>query len=117
LAKENTANFLKLKYELKKALSLTDTNAAQSVKVSTEPNRLNQPLLKEIIKQWRRFLLKTMAMYPMELHSTYRQRVSDFYLACELKFQLNSITDDDETMRLPLLFNSMICGPGLIVRG
>jgi hypothetical protein len=52
----------------------------------------------------------------MELHSTYRQRVSDFYLACELKFQLNSITDDDETMRLPLLFNSMICGPGLIVR-
>jgi hypothetical protein len=51
----------------------------------------------------------------MELHSTYRQRVSDFYLACELKFQLNSITDDDETMRLPLLFNSMICG--LIVRG
>jgi hypothetical protein len=58
-----------------------------------------------------------MAMYPMELHSTYRQRVSDFYLACELKFQLNSITDDDETMRLPLLFNSMICGPGLIVRG
>jgi hypothetical protein len=56
-----------------------------------------------------------MAMYPMELHSTYRQRVSD--LACELKFQLNSITDDDETMRLPLLFNSMICGPGLIVRG
>jgi hypothetical protein len=55
-----------------------------------------------------------MAMYPMELHSTHRQRVSDFYL-CELKFQLNSITDDDETMRLKLLFNSMICGPGLIV--
>jgi hypothetical protein len=43
--------------------------------------------------------------------------VSDFFFACELKFQLNSITDDDETMRLPLLFNSMICGPGLIVRG
>jgi hypothetical protein len=42
-----------------------------------------------------------MAMYPMELHSTYRQRVSD--LACELKFQLNSITDDDETMRFIII--------------
>jgi hypothetical protein len=45
--------FLKLKYELKKAsLSLTDTNAAQSVKVSTEPKKSIKPtnLLKEIIK-------------------------------------------------------------------
>jgi hypothetical protein len=45
---------LKLKYELKKAsLSLTDTNAAQSVKVSTEPKKSIKPtnLLKEIIKQ------------------------------------------------------------------
>jgi hypothetical protein len=43
-----------LKYELKKAsLSLTDTNAAQSVKVSTEPKKSIKPtnLLKEIIKQ------------------------------------------------------------------
>jgi hypothetical protein len=51
-ARENTANFFKLKYELKKALSLTDTNAAQSVKVSTEPKKSIKPtLLKEIIKQ------------------------------------------------------------------
>jgi hypothetical protein len=58
-ARENTANFFKLKYELKKALSLTDTNAAQSVKVSTEPKKSIKPtLLKEIIKQRRRFLLK-----------------------------------------------------------
>jgi hypothetical protein len=107
---------LKLKYELKKALSLTDTNAAQSVKVSTEPKKSIKPtnLLKEIIKQRGGFEKKQWRC-SMELHSTYRQRVSDFYLACELK--LNSITDDDETMRLPLLFNSMICGPGLIVRG
>jgi hypothetical protein len=52
---------LKLKYELKKAsLSLTDTNAAQSVKVSTEPKKSIKPtnLLKEIIKHRRRFLLK-----------------------------------------------------------
>jgi hypothetical protein len=28
---------------------------------------------------------------------------SDFYLACELKFQLNSITDDDETNALTII--------------
>jgi hypothetical protein len=52
LCRENTANFLNLKYELKKAsLSLTDTNAAQSVKYQlSQRNRLNQPFIK-IIKQ------------------------------------------------------------------
>jgi hypothetical protein len=107
-ARENTANFLKLKYELKKAsLSLTYTNAAQSLKVSTEPKKPIKPtpLLKEIIKQSAKvsFEKETMAMYPMELHSTYRQRVSDFYLACELKFQLNSTADDDETNALKII--------------
>jgi hypothetical protein len=73
-----------------------------------------EPLLKEIINNLRRLLLKkTMAMYPMELHLPIKGEWF-FYLACELKFQLNSIADDDETMRLPL-FNSMICGPRLIV--
>ena len=107
-ARENTANFLKLKYELKKAsLSLIDTNVAQSVKVAPEPKKLPkpEPLLKEIIKQSAAvsFEKETMAMYPLELHSTYRQRVSDFYLACELKFQLNSIADDDETNALNII--------------
>ena len=107
-ARENTANFLKLKYELKKAsLSLTDTNVAQSVKVATEPKKplKPEPLLQEIIKQSAAvsFEKETMAMYPMELHSTYRQRVSDFYLACELKFQLNSIADDDENDALKII--------------
>jgi hypothetical protein len=45
-ARENSANFLNLKYELKKAsLSLTDTNAAQSVKVSTEPKKSIKPTI------------------------------------------------------------------------
>jgi hypothetical protein len=59
-ARENTANFLKLKYELKKAsLSLTDTNAAQSVKVSTEPKKSIKPkFIKGNHKTRRRFLLK-----------------------------------------------------------
>lgn len=107
-SRENTANFLKLKYELKKAsLSLTDTNVAPIVKVVTELRKpaKTESLLQEIIKQSATvtFEKETMAMYPMELHSTYRQRVSDFYLACELKFQLNSIADDDETHALAII--------------
>jgi hypothetical protein len=107
-ARENSANFLKLKYELKKAsLSLTDTNVAPLIKVAPEPKKTlkSEPLLQEIIKQSAAvsFEKETMAMYPMELHSTYRQRVSDFYLACELKFQLNSIADDDENDALNII--------------
>lgn len=107
-SRENTANFTKLKYELKKAsLSLTDTNVGQLVKVAPEPKKTPnpEPLLQEIIKQSVAvsFEKETMAMYPMELHATYRQRVSDFYLACELKFQLNSIADDDEHDALKII--------------
>jgi hypothetical protein len=68
---------LKLKYELKKAsLSLTDTNAAQSVKVSTEPKKsIKTNLLKEIIKQSAAVSFeKKQWRCTMELHSTYRQR-------------------------------------------
>ena len=107
-AKENTSNFLKLKYELKKAsLSGAITIIPKAEKVVTEPKKAPnpEPLLKEIIKRSAEasFEKETMAMYPMELHSTYRQRVSDFYLACELKFQLNSIADDDEENALKII--------------
>jgi hypothetical protein len=101
LAKENSTNFLKLKYELKKA-SFFSNNAivAKSENVSQEASKpiKTEALLKDIIKQSVEvsFQKETMAMYPMELHSTYRQRVSDFYLACELKFQLNSLAEEDE---------------------
>jgi len=107
-AKENTSNFLKLKYELKKAL-LSGQGAVVPKKeiIVSEPRKPIQPepLLQEIIKQSANasFEKETMAMYPMELHSTYRQRVSDFYLACELKFQLNSLADDDENAALNII--------------
>jgi hypothetical protein len=107
-AKENTSNFLKLKYELKKAsLSGKSAIVPKVEKIVTEPKKepKPEPLLQEIIKQSAAvsFEKETMAIYPMELHSTYRQRVSDFYLACELKFQLNSIADDDETSALKII--------------
>lgn len=107
-AKENTSNFLKLKYELKKAsLSGKSTIVPKVTTIVAEPKKeyKPEPLLKEIIKRSAEasFEKETMAMYPMELHSTYRQRVSDFYLACELKFQLNSIADDDENAALKII--------------
>jgi hypothetical protein len=64
LASEKTANFLKLKYELRGFFITTDTNVAQLVKVATEqmlrsPRKTNQrnpePLLKEIINNRRLF--------------------------------------------------------------
>lgn len=108
LAKENSANFLKLKYELKKAsFSDKDTNVSVKQEVVSEPKKPTkpEPLLNEIIKQSAAvsFQKETMAMYPMELHATYRQRVSDFYLACELKFQLNSVAEDDEKQALDII--------------
>lgn len=108
LAKENSANFLKLKYELKKAsFSVNDTHVSIKEEVVTEPKKATkpEPLFKEIIKQSAAvsFEKETMAMYPMELHATYRQRVSDFYLACELKYQLNAIAEDDETHALEII--------------
>jgi hypothetical protein len=107
-ARESTSNFLKLKYELKKALlSSSSTIVAKIENRATEPKKALQatPLLKEIIRQSAdaSFEKETMAMYPMELHATYRQRVSDFYLACELKFQLNAIADDDESDALKII--------------
>lgn len=107
-AKENTANLLKLKYELKKALMSGSGTIVQKVEniVVEQPKEVqDDSLIKEIIKQSEAvsFKKETMAMYPMELHSTYRQRVNDFYLACELKFQLNSLADDDESAALKII--------------
>lgn len=107
-AKENTANFLKLKYELKKAsLSGQSAIVPKTEKIAPEPKKepKPEPLLQEIIQASAAvsFNKETMADYPSELHSTYRQRVSDFYLACELKFQLNATPDDDESNALKII--------------
>ncbi|MFW0737590.1 hypothetical protein [Flavobacterium sp. T12S277] len=108
LSRENASNFLKLKYELKKALMSGSVTIVQKVEniVVEQPKELkDNSLIKEIIKQSEAvsFQKETMAMYPMELHSTYRQRVNDFYLACELKFQLNSLADGDENAALKII--------------
>lgn len=107
-SKENSANFLKLKYELKKASISGGNTIIQKVeKVVSEPIKevKQDSMMQEIIKQSEElsFEKETMAMYPMDLHSTYRQRVSDFYLACELKFKLNSLPEEDEENALEII--------------
>lgn len=108
LARESTANFLKLKYELKKASfseKPTITPIIKKVVAVAKPMPKAEPLLEQIIKQSVAvsFQKETMAMYPAQLHSTYRQRVNDFYLSCELKFQLNALDDDDENNALAII--------------
>ncbi|WP_264560683.1 hypothetical protein [Flavobacterium sp. N501239] len=46
---------------------------------------------------------ETMASYPMGLHSVYRDRISNFYNACELKFKLNALPADDEEEAFDLI--------------
>lgn len=101
LEKESAANFLKLKYELKKALNTSSKTTIQKTeKTVSEPKKevKQDSILQVIVKQSAdEFLEKeTMAMYPIELHPTYRERISDFYRVCELKFNLNAIPTDDE---------------------
>lgn len=108
LTTESTVNFLKLKYELKMALE-AGKGAITPKKENTAPQPIKKPqkqsLLKEIIKQSAdvSFSKENMAMYPAELHSTYRNRIHDFYLACELKFKLNATADDDEETALEII--------------
>lgn len=107
-SKENSSNFLKLKYELKKAeLSGSGAIIPKAANIATVPEiePKKEPLLEHIIKESAAvsFKKETMAIYPMELHSTYRERVHNFYTACELKFQLNAVPDDDEHIALKLI--------------
>lgn len=108
IQRENTSNFLKLKYELKKALNNNSTaTTKQSEKIATElpTEPKSEPLLQVIIKESASFSFdkETMAMYPMELHATYRNRISNFYEACELKFKLNMLHPDAEEEAFDLI--------------
>lgn len=110
LEKENTTNFIKLKYELKKALFSSANVTIEKEKVIAP----NAPKINEkqadikhdaIIDQSAAdtFKKETMAMYPMELHSVYAERISNYYKACALKFQLNEVPEDDTESALKII--------------
>lgn len=105
---ENFSNFLTLKYELKRALNLGINVSIEKkkkvIEVAPLPEIETVPLnyiIEESQKQT--FAKETMAMYPVELHSTYRERISNFYMACELKFQLNRLPASNEKEALELI--------------
>jgi hypothetical protein len=108
LQKETSTNFLKLKYELKKASMSGQSANVSKIEISaTEPKKelQEEPLLDLIVRQSAAvsFQKETMALYPMELHGTYRERVNNFYKACELKFQLNAVPARREEEALKII--------------
>jgi hypothetical protein len=105
---ENSANLLRLKYELKKALmsgSMATIPKTEKVVTAAKKTPEKEPFLKQIIKASAAvaFEKETMATYPMELHPIYRKRIEDFYLACELKFKLNMLPASAEGESLKII--------------
>lgn len=107
---ENFSNFIRLKYELKRGLTLgynvsTIPNEIPVIPEIPENSDLEEEKKKAILEASKKesFAKETMAMYPPELHPVYRQRISDFYLACELKFKLNALEPKDEKTALEII--------------
>lgn len=107
---ENFSNSLQLKYELKRALlsglnpeltEITEITEKSEIKEVSQPKISHEDLSKESEKT--EFPKETMAMYPMELHSVYRERISNFYKACELKMKLNSLLPSQEKEAIDLI--------------
>lgn len=107
-SKECKANFLTLKYELKKAL---EEGKGVTVPTSSKsaPQALKKPTPAVVVHDYveksadAAFEKETMAMYPPELHGTYRNRITDFYRACEIKMKLNALNNDDEESALEII--------------
>lgn len=108
---ENFSNSIKLRYELKSALnrgqnvSLLPNKKVETVAIAPEPTLDDQLPIEFLIEETKKqtFAKETMAMYPVELHSVYRERVTSFYTACELKFKLNRIPDQDQESALKII--------------
>lgn len=109
LATESPANLLKLKYELKMAMGSGQKATVTPVVAKPVPVPAEKPdnkpaeqvLIKQAVDGF--FAKETMAMYPAELHTVYRDRVNCFYQACELKFKLNRLRPDQEQEALELI--------------
>lgn len=107
---ENFSNSLQLKYELKRALlsglnpslpEISEIAEKSETKEVPEQKTSHEELARESEKT--EFPKETMAMYPMELHSVYRERISNFYKACELKMILNRLAPSEEMEALVLI--------------
>lgn len=109
---ESVSNFIRLKYELKNAINKGfDSNKIPEIpEIPKIPDAIQVPeedpgFLNQLIESSSKaeFSKETMAMYPPELHSVYRERISNFYLACELKFKLNALPEANHDAALKLI--------------
>jgi len=115
---ENTSNFIRLKYELKLAINkgLDKVEIPKNPEIPKNSDQVPAPeedtaFLNQLIESSSNaeFSKETMAMYPPELHPVYRERISNFYLACELKFKLNALPEaaSDEALKIILQLESL----------
>lgn len=116
------ANHTRLKSELYKAMisgfsvAINPAKKVQEVKASEPKTKASDSKpdteflknkAKELADQSSKveFQKETLSMYPPELHPVYRQRINDYYLACELKIKLNSLDDDAIEEALDLILS------------
>lgn len=115
---ESVSNFIRLKYELKLAINkgLDKAGIPEIPENPKIPASVREPIedpafLKRLVEASSNaaFAKETMAMYPPELHPVYRERISNFYMACELKFKLNALPEaaNDEALKLILQIESL----------
>lgn len=109
LATESPQNLTSLKYELRMAMSQGIRVSAVVDKPKPEIRPKPKPSAEIYVKKQveqavaLEFAKETMALYPPELHPVYRQRIENFYKACELKFKLNALEPDQEEEALALI--------------
>ena len=109
LRKETKANYVKLKYELKK---LPDTLIITSPKIVVSEPLPTAPI-KTLIKKPDAYQGLHIKDLPIALHPMYIQQKADFQTACSLKLQLNTLLPKQEKqalslcIRIELLFDNI----------
>lgn len=109
---ENFSNFIRLKHELKVAINkgldkveIPEIPKIPKITVPLPAAEADPAILKSLIESSSKseFDKENMAIYPRELHPVYRERISNFYKACELKFELNALAEDSNDSALDLI--------------
>lgn len=107
LKNETRSNFLILKYELKKMennpiyiKSITKKKLVLKP-LSVVPKINNTSIIETSVAKEK--TKESIALYPIELHGTYRKRIDDFYEMCSLKMQLNEVDEDANDVALSII--------------
>lgn len=100
--KKTLSNEMKLRYELKKALSdpvYINSLKPEKLVLKKKTVVVQEPKIQEKATE-NQFKKESISMYPFELHGVYRDRVNCFYSACELKLRLNALDPNQDDKAL-----------------